>query len=187
MKSFDFFFLSIVLGLIIIVSGCNKKPETVVIQNKMEFSWNQHLTMQEVPDFPVKGFLRGKEITFSYINCEKWRGPDDNVLTFSLVSPKQNCGFIEDFQGVKVTRKGRTFEIGKYEKNDFDDNFPDFQVSFIMKSGDGSPVEYSNNWNLALSIDSISEKNVSGKLALCFNDDSKSWIAGKFEMPVCNN
>ena len=182
--------LSILLfALVIVFSGCAKQPE-VQNRNKSlpnEFSWKDNLTLDDVPGFNIRGFIRGKELNFSYIILEKWHGSNDNVLRFSLTKPAQQCGYIDNFQGVELTRKGKTFEVGNYEKKHFEDNFPDITARYKVDDGKGNIVESSVPFNFAVKIDSVNEKNCFGMISICFNDDSRSWMAGKFEAGICNN
>lgn len=176
-------------ALAIAVSGCGKQQDTrKPVQNSSgQFSWKDGLSLDDIPDAPVKCFLRGKDVNFSYINFERWRGSNDNVIRFSLEKPSQPCGFIEKFQGIELTRKGKYFELGNYTKDHFTDNLQGFQISYVFDFGDGNISRSDCNWDFGLKIDSINEKTVSGKIGICFNDETKSWIAGKFEAKICNN
>jgi len=42
-------------------------------------------------------------------------------------------------------------------------------------------------WSGIVIIESIDEKKIKGRLAIVYNDEAKSWIAGKFEAIKCNN
>ena len=42
-------------------------------------------------------------------------------------------------------------------------------------------------WNAALVITEINDDVVKGRIAMCFKDEKKSYIAGSFEAQVCNN
>ncbi len=177
------FFLFPVL-FIFVFSSCDKKADekTNSTSDKKEFGWKDNLTSADIPDFPVKGFIGGKEVQFAYINFEKWRGANDNVINFSLVKPAQNCGFIENFEGFTILNKGVEIKQGPFIKSKFADDPASYQVSY-KQGGNKS----SDPWNMALEIESITDKSVKGKIALFFNDNSKSWLAGKFEAALCNN
>jgi hypothetical protein len=177
------YFLFLLL-FVFAVSSCGKKSDdkTNSTGDKKEFGWKDNLTSSDIPDFPVKGFIGGKEVQFAYINFEKWRGANDNVLNFSLVKPVQNCGFIENFEGFTILNKGNEIKQGQFLKSKFSDDPGTYQVSF--KSGGSKSTE---TWNCALEIESINDKTAKGKIAVFFNDNAKSWIAGKFEAVICNN
>lgn len=182
-------YLLSVFILVIVISGCSKQPE---IQNRnkslpAEFSWKDNLTLDDIPGFDIRGFIRGKELNFSYIILEKWHGSNDNVLRFSVVKPTQQCGYIDNFQGVELTRKGKSFEAGSYEKKVFNDNYPDITAKYKTDDGNGNVIESAIPYDFAVKIDSLSEKKCYGMISVCFNDDSRSWVAGKFEAGICNN
>lgn len=149
---------------------------------KREFGWREDISASDIPDFPVKGFIGGKEVQFAYINFENWRGSKDNVINFSLAKPEQNCGFIENFEGFTLMNKGAAISQGQWLKAKFADDPKSYQGSFKI-SGSKS----NDPWNCALEIESIGDKSVKGKIALFFNDASKSWVAGRFEAVLCNN
>jgi hypothetical protein len=179
----------IILILVLVFSGCNKQPE---IQNRQknlpdEFSWKDNITIDDIPGFNIRGLVRGKDQNYSYIILEKWHGSNDNVLRFSVNKPSQPCGYIDNFLGVEITRKGKAFEVGDYEKKRFNDNYPDINVRYKADDGKGNIVESSPPFDFAVKIDSVNEKKCYGMVSVCFNDDSKSWVAGKFEADICNN
>ncbi len=164
-------------------SSENKTGDNKISDNKSgEFTWKDGLTASDIPDFPVKGKINGKDVQFAYINFEKWRGAGDNVINFSLVKPNQNCGFIDDFEGFTLINKAAEIKQGLYIKSKFADDPASYSASFTS-GGNKSAIE----WNCALEIESIQDKSVKGKIALFFNDASKSWVAGKFDAILCNN
>jgi len=180
-KSFIVFLLA---GFALFFSACGKESkENQKVTNKVEFGWKDGVSSADIPDFPIKGNLGGKEVQFQYINFEKWHGSNDNVLNFSLMKPSQNCGFIDDFQGFRLVNKGNTIGQGSWAKGKFDDDPKTYEASYTLAGGNKS----GSKWNCALNIESIDGKNVKGKIAMFFNDDSKSWIAGKFVAVVCSN
>lgn len=177
----NYFFIILVLFLLV---SCNKKGDEKVNDTgkKRDFAWRDDITMSDIPDIPIKGYLDGKEVQFAYINFEKWRGPNDNVINFSQVKPSQNCGFIEGFSGFTLINKGAVINKGEWVKSKFADDSKTYQVFF--KSGDRKS---SAGWNCAFEIENLDEKSVTGKIAVFFNDEKHSWLAGKFEALVCNN
>ncbi|MBL8016673.1 MAG: hypothetical protein JNK43_05330, partial [Ignavibacteria bacterium] len=126
---------------------------------KREFGWREDISASDIPDFPVKGFIGGKEVQFAYINFENWRGSKDNVINFSLAKPEQNCGFIENFEGFTLMNKGAAISQGQWLKAKFADDPKSYQGSFKI-SGSKS----NDPWNCALEIESIGDKSVKGKI-----------------------
>jgi hypothetical protein len=179
-------FLILFVSFFLISSGCTKKSDNTdnkTQQNKSgEFGWKDGISASDIPDFPVKGNLEGREVQFQYINFEKWRGSGDNVINFSLVKPAQNCGFIEGYSGFTFMSKGAAINPGETVKAKFVDDPKTLQAYF--QQGD---MKSSALWNSALIIESMTDKVVKGKIAVFFNDEKKSWVAGKFEAVICNN
>ena len=168
---------------VMLFSGCGNKSEENKTSNKKtgEFGWKNGITAADIPDFPVKGMIDGREVQFAYINLEKWRGSNDNVLNFSLVKPEQNCGFIENFTGFTLINKGNSIQ-GEWVKAKFEDDPKSYQAFFKQ-----TDKKSDSQWNSAVVIESINDKQVKGKILIYFNDEKKSWIAGKFEGIVCSN
>ena len=182
-RGFWVLFFAVVL---LVSAGCGKKTDDT--SNKTgdnkpgEFGWKDDVSASNIPDFPVKGSIGGKEVQFAYINFEKWRGSNDHVINFSLVKPEQNCGFIENFEGFTLMNKGAEIKQGPFVKAKFADDPKTFTANF-KQAGNKS----TEPWNCALEIESMNDKTVKGKIALFFNDAAKSWVAGKFEAVLCNN
>ena len=167
--------------LLLLLFSCGKKDESQT-EIRPESGWHDNVNIKDIPDFPIKGYLDGREVQFSYINFERWRGSGDNVINFSLVKPAQNCGSMDGFTGFALMNKGNAINQGEWTKSNFADDAGSYQA-FFNTGGQKSSAQ----WNCALSVESITEKTVTGKIALFFNDAKKSWVAGKFEATVCNN
>ena len=162
----------------------NKSGEEEKNKNneKREFGWRDDISESDIPDFPVKGFIKGKEVQFAYVNFERWRGSNDNVLNFSVNKPEQECGFIENYSGFTLLNMSGEIKTGKWIKPKFESDAATYKAS--VKSGG---VTTEGAWNCALNIESVSDKTAKGKIVIFFNDNSKSWIAGSFEALICNN
>lgn len=178
-----------VVILIFVFISCNKKDEQSQGNNSVkDFKWKSELKITDIPDTPVRGFIEGKEINPDYINLELWRGSGDNVLNFGDVKPKNNCGYIESDNSFHLIHKGGDIKTGELLKASFDQNL-DGYVAYYNKTGElkSSKTSASVPWNCALVITGMDDKVISGKIAICFKDDNKSWIAGSFEAIRCNN
>jgi hypothetical protein len=174
--------LFFVLFFLIVLSACGRKNGTETQSKSTDFGWKDNVSQADIPDFPVKGNLNGREVQFQYINFERWRGSNDNVINFSLVKPEQNCGFIENFSGFSLINKGDSISTGEFVKAKFSGSAKTY-LGICKEEGRKSSAE----WNCALKIESKTDKAVTGKIALFFNDEAKSWVAGRFEAIVCNN
>jgi len=71
---------------------------------------------------------------------------------------------------------------GEFSKQNFSSAADSYEAACFSTSADGRA-----QWNCSLIIENISGKNVTGRIALCFKDEKKSWLAGKFDAQVCNN
>lgn len=136
---------------------------------------------------PIKGYINGKEISLNYINFEQWRGSRDNILNFGDTKPKNNCGYVESDNSIHLIRKADEIKPGEFLKSSFEQNLDGYIAYYDTLSVKDSDKKTSLQWNCALVITEMNEKTVKGKIALCFRDDKKSWIAGTFEAVRCNN
>lgn len=173
---------------LVLLSSCNKKEESNNPPSNSygEFVWKESLSVKDIPDFPIKGKIDGKDFVPSYINFEQWRGSNDNVFNFSDKSPKNKCGFIENDNGFQITKIGAEFKEGEFVKDSFMKNLEGYNAHFHTTVNDDMK-KFNSGWNVALIITDMDENLVKGKIAMCFKDDNKSWIAGKFEALKCNN
>lgn len=181
-----YYLLLIFLSLLLI--SCGKKDDSNKNHDfaKGEFRWVEELSISKIPDASLKGMINGKEFKVDYVNFEKWRGSGDNVINFSDKKPKQNCGFIENDVAIHLTRANGDFIKGDFLKEGFNRNIDGYSADFHFYV-DNNIKKVSAEWNCALVITEIDDKVVKGKIALCFKDASKSWIAGNFEAVRCNN
>lgn len=145
-------------------SGCGKKPDVLKLNvtNNKDFAWKENLSAADVPNFPVKGFLKGNEVSFTYIVFEKWSGSNDNDINFSIVKPSQPCGYVENYQGFQLLNKGNEIEQGEWVKSGFSDGSKTYQCYYVYKASDGSMMRSSDSWNCVLKIESLTGKTVSG-------------------------
>jgi len=176
--------------LILFLNGCGKKQDNsgTTPADKNNFTWNDVINADRIPDFPVKGMMNGKEFKVEYVNFEYWRGSDDNVINFASKPPRQNCGsFADDDSGFRLTKKAGQFKEGTFLKDSFNTPIEGTVADFHFSSGKDNTKNMTPEWNCALVITDINSKTVKGKIAICFKDDSKSWVAGTFEAVRCNN
>lgn len=178
-----FFYLQFII-IFFLFSSCAKNEDgsSSGEDEPKEFAWHDDLMPGDIPDFPVKGFIDGKEIQISYVNFERWRGSNDNVINFSAVKPSQPCGFIEEFSGFVLLNKGNAIGTEGFKKPKFSDNSNTYRA-FYKTQDQKSAAE----WNCDLVISNIDEKTVTGRILIFFKDEKKSWLAGKFEASICNN
>jgi hypothetical protein len=180
----------ILLIATVLLAGCGKKEETSGSQksDKEGFGWTDVVSLDKIPDFPVRGMLNGKEFKVEYINFETWRGSEDNVINFTAKAPRQNCGaFSDDDSGFRIIKKSGEFKAGDYIKDKFSTTIEGIIADYHYNVDKNNTKNVSPDWNYALKITDINSKTVRGKVVICFKDESKSWIAGTFEAVRCNN
>ena len=185
---YRFFNLVLIMVTLFVLSSCGKKEDSTnqTTSKTGEFVWKENMSAKDIPDTPVKGKIEGKDINITYINFEQWRGSNDNVINFSDKAPKNKCGFIENDNGFHLTRVGGNMKEGDVIKDTFLKNLEGYVADFHVTENEDMR-KISAGWNLALVIDDMDENVVKGKIAMCFKDDKKSWIAGRFEAVRCNN
>ncbi|MCK7526688.1 MAG: hypothetical protein MZV64_58360 [Ignavibacteriales bacterium] len=112
---------------------------------------------------------------------------NDNVFNFSDKSPKNKCGFVENDNGFQIT-KTRCRNLKKVSSLKILSSKISMAIMpiFIVSLNDDMK-KITAGWNVALVITEMDDNVVKGKIAMCFKDDNKSWIAGKFEAARCNN
>jgi hypothetical protein len=181
-------FYLLLISVLFLFTACGKKDDANKVQNsaKGEFRWMETLSPDKIPDMQIKGMINGKPVNIEYVNFEKWRGSGDNVINFSDKKPKQNCGFIENDMAFHLTRASGDFAEGEFVKESFNKNIDGYSAEFHYYT-DNNIKKVSVPWNCVLKITEIDDNSVKGKIAICFKDDSKSWIAGNFEAVRCNN
>lgn len=176
------------LILFLIFVSCNKKENNVQEKTSAgEFSWKSEIKISDIPDFPVKGVINGKEIKIDYVNFEQWRGSGDNVLNFGDVIPKNRCGFVEGGNSFHLLHKSGELKIGELLKATFEQNLDGYIAYYDTIKTAEHELKSAAGWNCALFITDSDEKSVKGKIAICFKDDRKSWIAGNFVAIKCLN
>lgn len=179
---------TVTILLFFTIASCDKKQEQVQENNSgNSFTWKSELKVSDIPDIPVKGFINGKEINIAYINFEQWRGSGDNVLNFGDLKPKNNCGYAEQDNSFHLLHKSGEIKTGELLKAKFDQNLDGYIAYFDTASVNQADKKTSADWNCALIITSMDDKLIKGKIALCFKDDKRSWIAGTFEAIRCYN
>ena len=158
------FYRSIVLLFFLLLGfSCGKYKSTDEIPRTItgEFKWSENISVNQIPETPVKGFINGKEINIEYINYENWIASKDNVINFSSKKPSQNCGFVE--YDVSLTRKNVPFpDKGEFLKENFSTTKEGYNAVYF-----DNEKKVTVGWNCALVITETTDKVVRGKIAIC--------------------
>jgi len=185
-KKSSFSSILFILFISLFVLSCGEKEDKPDTVNGEGFQWKERVTIDDIPDTPLKGMLNGKEINFEYVNFEQWRGSGDNVINFGNKKPNQNCGYVENDEAFHFMRKSADIEPGELIKETFASTLDGYYGDFhFVNEGE---IERTNfEWNCALVITEMNDSTIKGKIAMCFNGPTKSWIAGTFEAIRCYN
>ncbi len=176
-----------VIFVILIIFSCKKQEvnDQTTSSGNQSFSWKEVVNFNDIPDYPIRGYIGDKEIKIVYINFEKWRGSGDNTFYFSTKKPQQNCGSVVNDTAFRLTRANKNFEEQEFIKESFTTSKEGYGADFHVYVGEESK-DFDVPWNCALKISYLDDKKIQGKIVMCFKDEKKSWIAGTFEGIVCN-
>jgi len=181
-------FVAIVILILPLISSCVEQTDKPIDEKRPEgFVWSESVKISDIPNHNLKGVLNGKEVSFEYINFEQWRGSGDNVFNFGNKKPGQNCGYVENDAAFQLMRNGAEIQTGDLITEDFSKSLDGFVADFHYFDGKEDISVVRVDWNLALVIEEMTENRVKGRIAMCFNDEAKSWIAGNFEAIRCYN
>lgn len=175
-----------VIFITFILFSCKKQEinKQTTSSGNENFSWKEVVSFNDIPDYPIKGYIGEKEIKIEYINFEKWRGSGDNTFYFSTKKPQQNCGAVVNDTAFRLTKANKEFNEQEFIKESFSSTIDGYGADFHIYVGEESK-DFNVPWNCALKIISMEGKKVKGKIVMCFKDEKKSWIAGTFEAIVC--
>jgi len=184
-------YINLLLILIIaaFIASCGKKEiseKSGDVPVRGPFVWTDKIDASKIPDFPVKGMISGNEVKIEYVNFEYWRGSNDNVINFFDMKPQQDCGAVTGGKGFVFTKYGGDLKEDAYIKEDFKKSMDKYETEYHYYEGDNIK-SFKSTFNFALVIEDINDDFVEGRIAVCFNDESKSWVAGRFRAIVCNN
>jgi len=159
-----------------------------------EFAWSDAPTADQIPDAPITGMINGKEFTANTVRIEKG---DEGKATLEISDAKLDdpTGVITEDTGVDLDFSLTEGQAGEMVMKIADEKDFDKQHAYYHypQGGDKGPMSVNASWGCALQIDTWdmtadpqNEKivgKIKGKVAIVFEDDSKSWVAGAFEAP----
>jgi len=159
-----------------------------------EFAWTETPAVDQIPDAALKGMINGKGFAANTIRVEKGDG-GKCTLEISDASLDDPTGVITSDTGLDLDftlTEGQAGEMVKTiaDEKDFDKEHAYYHYP---QGGDKGPMSMNPSWGCALKIDEWSmEKDpqnekivgkLKGKVAIVFDDEPKSWVAGTFEAP----
>jgi len=159
-----------------------------------EFTWSDAPTVAQVPDAPIEGMINGKEFTANTVRIEKG---DNGKATLEISDAKLEdpTGIITEDTGVDLDFTLPEGKPGEMVRKIADEKNFDQEHAYYHypQGGDKGPMSVNDPWGCALKIDSwdmtADPKNekilgtVKGKVAIVFEDDPKSWVAGTLDAP----
>ena len=158
------------------VSNDNKqtepvKPGTVATGNQQiepaKSEWTSDISKASFPDHPASGKLRG--IDFA-VKTALFRNGDLKISSAN--------GMSLDIYGLGASIEGHSFEI-----QSVDGSSANPHVKMTWNEGEViQTATFNKGYGMKLQFDQAINRTVSAKIYLCFPDDSKSCVAGTFEV-----
>jgi hypothetical protein len=149
-----------------------KPVAAVANEQQMEPStsgWTSEISTLSFPDHPASGKLHGIDF-------------DLKTATLRGANLRLNSenGLSLDILGLDESIEGQSYEI-----QPADGGGANPRVRMTWNEGDViQTATYNKGYGMKLQFDQAVNRKVSGKIYLCFPDDSKSYIAGTFEVRV---
>jgi|GEM_PF-811419 ribosomal protein S27E len=147
------------------------KPETVTAANPQiepeKSEWTSDISKASFPDHPASGKLHGMDFT---VKTASFRNGDLKI--------RAENGMLLD-----IFRLGESIEDHSYEIQPDDSGNTNPHVKMTWNEGGViQTATFSKGYGMKLQFDQAINRTVSAKIYLCFPDDSKSCVAGTFEV-----
>ena len=157
------------------------------------FAWTDAPSLTSIPEGTITGRINGKPFEAKTVRVKK--GEDGPVLEISNVAVEEPTGIIIEDTGVNLRfpiAEGTTAELVKAFSDDVDFDLT-HSYYYYPQGSDKGPMSVNTTWgwgcalqitDWTLEADSDNEDilgNVKGRVAITFDDDEKSWIAGSFD------
>lgn len=151
------------------------------------FRWTDKPTLAGIPEGPIVGELKGRPFRAQAVRLQ--REEDGLLLTISNLKPSNPSGPLSKNTAVELTfslPEGKPGELVlEQETVKIRPNH-----AYYHYPSDTGPVSVNCPYAVALKITSWTLQTdpanadilgeVSGRIAICFNDDARSWVAGAF-------
>ncbi|MCD6361316.1 MAG: hypothetical protein J7M38_10680 [Armatimonadetes bacterium] len=172
-----------------IEAGADQPAETASVNS--DFEWTATPSLDMIPDGPVVGMINGKPFAAQTVRLKQ--DDEQTVLEISDVAVDEPTGLTMDDTGVDLRftlepGKPGEFVVGIEDDKDFDKEHAYYHYPL---PDDGGPMSINPSWGCALQItdwnlegDENDEDilgRASGKVAITFDDEAKSWVAGTFD------
>ena len=132
-----------------------------------QLGWTTDINKVSIPDDPISGKLHGIDFSATTVS---FRNGDLKI--------KSPTGIQLDILRLGASIEGRTYEV---QIDDSDNTNPRIKMTW----NEGEVIQtatFNKGYGMKLQFDQAINRKISGKIYLCFSDDSKSYVAGTFEM-----
>jgi hypothetical protein len=130
--------------------------------------WTADISTVSFPDHPASGKLHGFDFT---VKSALFRGGDLKLSSANGMS-------LEIIHGLGSSLAGQSYEFQAT-----DDNNGNPRVKLTWNEDDAvQSTTFSKGYGMKLQFGQVKKRRLSGKIYLCLPDDSKSYLAGTFEV-----
>ncbi len=155
------------------------------------FRWTPTPTLQDIPAHPVQGMLNGASFVPQYVVIERDYNGISTDITFSDKAPDAPGGHLEGNSAFELRfARPAWLKTGSFTKTLSQQvDFREFHAFYHYPEPDGVQMTVAQNWACAFEITEITPDNdptndisgiALGRIALCIDDESHSWLAGEF-------
>jgi len=201
--------LAVLITWTILMPGCQPKPQEAAVEPPApvpqpesaggettvaaptEFTWAEAPTLASIPNASITGMVNGEKFEAKTVRVKK--GDSGPELEMSNGTADTPTGLIMDDTGVELRFPLAEGTTGQFTKALADD--VDFDSAhgwyWYPQGGDKGPMSVNPTWACAVEVTEWTMQtsaddenvlgNIKGKVAVCFDDDSKSWVAGTFD------
>jgi hypothetical protein len=147
-------------------------PATTVVTSRQiereKSEWTADISKASFPDHPASGKLHGLDFT---VTTASFRNGDLKI--------RAGNGMLVDIFHLDASIEGHSYEV----QSDAGGNTSNPLVRMTWNEGDVIQTStFSKRYGMKLQFGQAVNRKVSGKIYLCFPDDSKSCVAGTFEV-----
>lgn len=152
------------------------------------FAWTAQPALGVVPEAMVTGRLRGREFIARYAAVSVGEEAKQPVLRlrFSSLPRSDSSGFSLDDDAVQLNWAS-PIAPGLVRKELDEPRPPTLDAWYVIEQADGVPLTRTAPFACVLQLDEVrgpvepgGAPSLLGRLAICFDDESKSWLAGTF-------
>jgi len=155
------------------------------------FQWTETPQLADIPEGQVTGMINGQAFTANTVRLKQ--SDEETVLEISDATLESPTDMIIDDTGLDLrftATAGQPFTLvlAMGDEKDFDKEHAYYHYPL---PDEGGPMSVNTSWASALEISEWTLQadpnnadimgNAKGKVAVCFNDDAKSWVAGTFD------